>query len=85
MSKSRQITYSQALTELEQIIGEIEAEDVDVDVLAGRVKRATFLITFCKDRLRSTAEELKKVFYESGADEAGGQGNADLLSGGDEG
>lgn len=71
MSKNRQPTYSQALTELEKIVEEIESEDVDVDALADKVKRATFLITFCKSRLRSTEEELKEVLSEesSGAAE----------------
>jgi exodeoxyribonuclease VII small subunit len=61
VSRSRQLTYSQALTELEKIISEIESEEINVDVLAEKVKRATYLIKFCKDRLRNTEEEVKKV------------------------
>lgn len=61
MSKSKQLTYSQALTELEEIINEIESEEINVDVLAEKVKRATCLIKFCKARLRNTEEEVKKV------------------------
>ncbi|MBZ0157974.1 MAG: exodeoxyribonuclease VII small subunit [Alphaproteobacteria bacterium] len=61
MGKSRQITYRQALTELEQIVGEIEAEDIDVDILAEKVRRATFLITFCRGRLRNAEDEVKKA------------------------
>lgn len=61
MSKDNQITYSQALTELEQIIVEAETEGIAVDVLAEKVKRAAFLIKECKDKLRSTDEEVKKA------------------------
>ncbi len=61
MSKSRQLTYSQALTELEGIINEIESEEINVDVLTEKVKKATYLIKYCKTRLRHTEEEVKKV------------------------
>ncbi len=64
MSKSKQITYSQALNELEKIISEIESEKIDVDVLAEKVKRAAYLIKFCKVRLRSTEEDVKKALSD---------------------
>jgi exodeoxyribonuclease VII small subunit len=52
------------LTELEEIISAIESEEINVDVLAEKVKRATYLIKFCKGRLRNTEEEVKKVLSE---------------------
>jgi len=58
------MTYSLALTELQQIISEIESEEINVDVLAEKVKRAAYLIKFCKDRLRNTEEEVKKTLSE---------------------
>lgn len=64
MGKSRQISYSQALTELEKIIGEIESEEIDVDAVAEKVKRAAFLIKFCRSRLKDTGEEVKKVLAD---------------------
>ena len=64
MSKSRKMTYSLALTELEQIINEIESEEINVDVLAEKVRKAAYLIRFCKDRLRSTEEEVIKALSE---------------------
>ena len=64
MSKSRQLTYSQAWKELEEIINEIESEEINVDVLTEKVKRASYLIKFCKGRLRNTEEEVKKVLSE---------------------
>jgi len=64
VSKSRQLTYSQALTELEKILIEIESEEINVDVLAEKVRRAAHLIKFCKDRLRNTEEEVRKVLSE---------------------
>jgi exodeoxyribonuclease VII small subunit len=64
MAEKKKLTYSQAIGELEKIINEIEAESVDVDVLAEKVKRATYLIKFCKSNLRTTEEEVKKVLSE---------------------
>ena len=58
------MTYSLALTELQQIINEIESEEINVDVLAEKVRKAAYLIKFCKDRLRNTEEEVKKVLSE---------------------
>ena len=64
MAEKKKLTYSQAIGELEKIINEIEAESVDVDILAEKVKRATYLIKFCKSNLRTTEEEVKKVLSE---------------------
>ena len=64
MAEKKKLTYSQAIGELEKIIDEIEAESVDVDVLAEKVKRATYLIKFCKSNLRTTEEEVKKVLSD---------------------
>jgi exodeoxyribonuclease VII small subunit len=64
VSKSRQLTYSRAWIELEEIINEIESEEIDVDVLAEKVKRASYLIKFCKGRLRNTEDEVKKVLSD---------------------
>ena len=64
MNKSRQLTYSQAWIELEEIINAIESEEIDVDVLTEKVKRASYLIKFCKGRLRNTEDEVKKVLSD---------------------
>lgn len=64
MSEKKKITYARALQELEEIIRAIEAESIDVDVLAEKVKRATYLIKFCKSSLRTTEEEVKKALTE---------------------
>jgi len=55
------LTYTKAISELEEIVKEIENEDVEVDNLLEKVKRASFLIKYCKEKLRNTEEEVKKV------------------------
>jgi exodeoxyribonuclease VII small subunit len=69
------MTYSLALTELEDIINEIESEEINVDILAEKVKRASYLIKFCKVRLRNTEEEVKKVLSEIERTEGEEQGD----------
>lgn len=64
MANKEQLTYAQALAELETIVREIEEESIDVDVLTEKVKRATYLIKFCRGRLKSTEEDVKKVLSE---------------------
>jgi exodeoxyribonuclease VII small subunit len=56
-----QTTYESAFRELQQIAKEIETEAVSVDVLAEKVKRASELITFCQNKLRSTEIEVGKI------------------------
>lgn len=73
---SKEPTYGEAVEELERIITEIEEESVDVDALTEKVKRATFLIGFCKDRLKDTGVEVQKALsgLEDDADEDKGDG-----------
>lgn len=58
------LSYKNAIEEIESIVGEIENETVDVDVLAEKVKRAAYLIKYCKSKLKATDNEVKKVLRE---------------------
>ena len=48
---AEELSYADALTELDDILNELEAVDVDVDRLAERVSRAAELIALCRDRI----------------------------------
>ena len=54
-------TYESAYNELKQITEEIESEDVSVDVLAAKVKRAAELAAFCQAKLRATEAEVNNI------------------------
>lgn len=58
------LTYESAYKELAIIAAEIESESVSVDVLAGKVKRAAELVTFCQTKLRSTETEVNKIIAQ---------------------
>ncbi len=64
--KEKQLTYSGAIRELETIVSEIENEEVDVDILAEKIKRASYLMTFCKNKLNGTEGEVKKLLTDIG-------------------
>ena len=51
--------YAAALAELEEILGELERADVDVDVLAAQVQRATQLIAYCRDRIGTAKVQIE--------------------------
>lgn len=56
-----EIGYGEAMGELEAILGEIEADDVDVDLLAARVKRAAELVRICRQRINDTQVQVEQI------------------------
>lgn len=63
MAKKEQ-TYGEAMQELQGIMGSIENDDLDVDILLEKVKKAATLIKFCKDKLQKTNVEIQKILDE---------------------
>lgn len=58
---NNELTYSQALQELEEILRSIESADTDIDTLSSKVTRATELIKFCRARLLKVESEVKEI------------------------
>lgn len=56
-----ELTYNSAKKELEAIVLAIESGEMDVDLLTDKVKRASQLIAFCKEKLTRTEKELQKI------------------------
>jgi len=64
MTKLKQ-TYTEAVNELESILAELEqSADVNMDVIAEKVKRAAVLMEFCKKQLHELDEELEKMMAD---------------------
>ena len=55
------IKYSKAIKRLNEIIGSIESDDIDVDDLSARVKEAVELIRVCKSKIQKAEMEVKQV------------------------
>ena len=58
---SKDPTYSEATTEIEEILQKIESGALDVDELTDKVKRVAFLLETCKRKLKTTETEIQKV------------------------
>ena len=61
---SNEIKYSEAIEELELIVNEIENEEITIDQISKKVKRAAELIAICKKALNVTEEEVKGILNE---------------------
>lgn len=59
MEKS--IKYEAAIEELQQIVDQMEGDELDIDQLATKLKRAQQLIKLCRAKLTKTDEEIKKL------------------------
>ena len=64
MKKQEDIKYTDALTELQEIVKEIEQGDISVDALSTKVKRASLLINICKKKLTTTEEDVNQILRE---------------------
>ena len=60
-SDSTEIGYAEAVSELEEILTELESDDVDVDHLSAQVKRAADLIELCRGRLDLARTEITRI------------------------
>ncbi len=58
------LSYSQALAELEKILAQLRADNSDIDTLAERTRRAAKLLAECRARLTRTEEELNKILAD---------------------
>ena len=61
MSKTK-ITYEKAMSELQIIVTDLQNETVSIDNLSKKVNRAAELISFCKEKLRTTEQDIKDLF-----------------------
>jgi len=64
MNNKRELKYSQAIEELNQIVEDLQKETVDVDELSSKVKRAVELIKLCKEKIHKTELEVKNIVKE---------------------
>ncbi len=58
---SEEIGYADAMRELGDILEELERDDLDVDVLAVRVQRASELIQLCRGRIARAQSDVDRI------------------------
>ncbi|MEL6982214.1 MAG: exodeoxyribonuclease VII small subunit [Actinomycetota bacterium] len=69
-----QLSYAEALDELEDLLDDLEGADVDVDVLAQRVARGVELIRLCRARLDVVTADVDAVVAELDSLDEGAEG-----------
>lgn len=62
--ENQEMKYEKAVCELEEIVGKMERDELDIDQLSEQLKRAKVLVKLCKDKLTKTDEEIKKLLSE---------------------
>ena len=65
MPEVKDLTYNQAISELEQILRLMQSDECDIDRLAALTRRATELIAECRKRLTATEEELATILKQN--------------------
>lgn len=58
------ISYNAALEELRQIVDELQGENIDIDELAAKVRRASELIALCREKLRTAEADLNTLWEQ---------------------
>ncbi len=66
MSKSKgktakDLRYGEAAARLEQILGQIEEGEVDIDELSGLVEEAARLVTLCREKIQAAEVQVKTI------------------------
>lgn len=58
------MNYQKSIDELENIIKNIESDEISVDELSQKVKRATELISVCHKALHDTEENVQDILRD---------------------
>lgn len=57
----KEISYNEAVSEIQEILNQIEDDELDIDILSEKVKRVSALIKLCKKKLHQTEIEVQKI------------------------
>jgi exodeoxyribonuclease VII small subunit len=67
-NQDNNLTYTQAITELEEIVKKMQSPECSIDNLSQYTARSLQLLKVCKAKLTQTDEELRKVLAEMSDD-----------------
>jgi len=68
-AKADEPSFTEAIRELEAILGRIEGEEVDVDALAAELARAAELLELCRGKIRKAEVEVTQIVQKLEAEE----------------
>ncbi|MFC3415299.1 exodeoxyribonuclease VII small subunit [Algoriphagus hitonicola] len=58
----KELNYTDAMQRLELIVAQLEEGKKSVDELSELVKEASELVNLCREKLKSTEEDIQKAF-----------------------
>jgi exodeoxyribonuclease VII small subunit len=61
--------YAEAMREVETILSELDSNSIDVDVLSAKVERASYLISWCNERISSAQMTVDNLMADLVVDE----------------
>ncbi len=61
METNKELSYQEAISEVEQIVQRMQQNSVDIDQLAAMVERATSLIAKCNEKLKKAQNEVERA------------------------
>lgn len=64
MKPVKELTYSEAIAELESILERLKGQNIEIDKLAAEARRATEIIRECRARLTGVSKELDEILEE---------------------
>lgn len=79
---AKKLSFGEAVTEVEEILANLEQDEVDIDLLGEEVKRAVELIQVCRQKLEKTDGEVRELvagLQRSGSDEEPETGSGEDL------
>ena len=59
-----ELSYKEAIEEIEKILRSLREEQNSIDTLSERVTRATELIALCREKLRKAEADVNRVLEE---------------------
>lgn len=60
----KNITYEEAVNQLESIVSKMENNQLNIDELSEQLKTAQALIKMCNDKLTQTEQDIKKILED---------------------
>lgn len=69
--------YAEAMREVESILSDLDSNSVDVDTLASKVERASFLIHWCNERIASAQMTIDTLVADVGFEDEDDDGFED--------
>ena len=67
MAKIEEKTFEESLTELENIVKELENGNVDLDKAIEKYSEAMKLAKICGDKLNNATEKVNKILQDNGS------------------